>query len=238
MKGLALALGLALGSGCASYTALSAEDRGVLERDLGRPEPAYLRLSYFVTPFFGDGSKKYLTALPPEEVRVLESPDGHVIPPGPVERVLPAGTRVHIQNIAFPTSYEVTTRIAFTPRTQTWVYLTLDGQSLDTQPYVLVLRSGSKTRAEFLAELDLELVREDPSVKFAQYPDAVREAIRTKRAMVDMPADALEPTWGYPEHKDISYLESSRREVWTYPGGKRKAWVTDGRVTKLEGAGA
>src|SRR5262245_7045834 len=70
-----LAAGLALG--CATYTRLPLEDRGSLERDLtGTHSEKYLRLSYYVTPFFGDASKKLLTPLPPEEVRLLRQPTG------------------------------------------------------------------------------------------------------------------------------------------------------------------
>jgi len=47
------------------------EERTRLERDLtGKDRERFLRLSYYVTPFFGDATKRLLTAVPPDEVRI------------------------------------------------------------------------------------------------------------------------------------------------------------------------
>src|SRR4051794_27185727 len=118
---LAALVAAALLSGCATYTALGSDDRASLERDLtGRQSERFLRLSYYVTPFFGDASKRLLTAVPPEQVRLLEQPNGSTVNPGPAERILPAGTRVRISRIEFPTPWAMTERVLYTPRTQPW----------------------------------------------------------------------------------------------------------------------
>jgi len=135
-------------SGCASYTALAPADRELLERELtARDGTAYLRLSYHVTPFFGDASKKLLTPVLPEQVRLLEGPAGDSISPGPVEKTLPAGRRVRVLKIEFPTSWAVTERMVFTPRTQPWVFLAVEGEKNEV-PFVLVLRPQLRTPDE------------------------------------------------------------------------------------------
>src|SRR3712207_8561537 len=42
---------------------------------------------------------------------------------------------------------------------------------------------------------------------------SVQQAIRQKSAVVDMPADALELAWGYPERKKITFEESDRKST-------------------------
>lgn len=233
-RALALAaLALWLG-GCASQTLLTLDERNALERDLtGGSRDRYLRLSFYVTPFFGDGTKRLITPVPPEEVRMLEYPDGTPVNPGAIEKILPAGTPARITQVEFPTAWTITERVLYTPRIQPWVYLEVSGDSGPT-PLILVLRPKIKNQGEFLAELERYLVEHDPTAA-AGFSDAVRAAIREKRATLDMSAEALEMAWGYPEVKKVSYEGSVRREDWIYPGGARVAHLADGRVVALDG---
>lgn len=228
--GALLAIAALFAAGCASYTTLSQEDRGRLEQSLARSDrPQFLKLSYFVTPFFGDPGKKLLTPLPPDEVRLLESPSGQPISPGAVETVLPAGTPVVVDRLEFPTSLAVTERIVYTPRTQPWVYLHVVGAQ-KAQPLILVLRPKMKSVEEVRAELSRYLTEADPAPILAEWSKAVREGIAHKRAVLDMPAQALEMAWGYPERIVRSFGEVGRKEEWRYPGGQRKAELLEGRV--------
>jgi hypothetical protein len=219
---------------CASYTAIPPQDRATLERNLtGRHSDKFLRLSFYVTPFFGDASKKLLTAAPPEDVRLLEQPSGEAINPGPIQKILPAGTRVRILKVEFPTSWVVTERVLYTPRTQPWVYLQTM-EKTEELPLILVLRPQIRSNEEFLAELERSLSDTDPAPILSRWSGLVREAVRTKNAVLNMPADALEMAWGYPERKRISFADSVKNEQWVYPGQRRTAYLTDGRVAKLE----
>lgn len=231
---LPLTAALALTTACASHTQLPAQDRANLERELtGRSGEKFLKLSYFVTPFFGDATKKLLTAVPPEEVRMLNHPDGSPVNPGAVEKVLPAGTRARILKVEFPTSWVVTERVPYTPRTQPWVYLQIDGEHAP-EPFVLVLRPAIKTQDEFLNELGRYLADQDPSKLMDAWSDSVRQAVKTKTAVNEMPSLALEMAWGYPEHIKVELEGTQRNETWVYPGRKRIAHLTDGRVVKTE----
>jgi hypothetical protein len=226
-----LAAGVLLG-GCASHVLLPNEERALLDRELVGKD-RYLRLSYYVTPFFGDATKKLLTPVPPEEVRLLNHPSGEPVNPGPIEAIFPAGTLARVRQIEFPTAWAMTERVPYTPRTQPWVYLEVQGQPKANQ-YIVVLRPQIKAHGEFVAEFERYLAAEDPAATFSSWPDSVREAIRQKTALVDMPADALEIAWGYPERKKITFEESVKKEEWRYADSKRVAFIADGRVTKLD----
>jgi hypothetical protein len=220
--------------GCASYPTLPQEDRGALSRQLtSRQRDRFLRLSFYVTPFFGDATKKLLTPAPPEDVRLLEQPNGEAINPGPVEAILPAGTRVEITKVEFPTAWSVAERLLYTPRTQPWIYLQTARRG-DTAPLILVLRAQIRSSEEFIAELERYLSQQDVSPSLARWSDVVQQAIRTKTAIIDMPAEALEMAWGYPERKRISFVDSAKNEEWIYVGDRRRAFLSDGRVVRLE----
>jgi hypothetical protein len=230
---LAVCLGLAASS-CASYTALAPEDRANLSRDLsGKDADKYLKLSFYVTPFFGDASKKLLSALPSDEVRMLDDTGGAPISPGTPESITSVGTRVRVQQIEFPTSWVVAGRVPYTPRTQPWVYLFVEGQPKE-QVFILVLRPKIRTRDEFLAEVERYLTSEDPARTLSQWSPLVREAVKSKNALQDMPAEALEMAWGYPETKQITWDQQVKKEKWVYPGGKRVVYLVDGRISSVE----
>ncbi|HZH04290.1 MAG TPA: hypothetical protein VEY30_10920 [Myxococcaceae bacterium] len=219
-------------SGCAaSHTLLSPEDRSAIERQLTSQPTHYLKLSYYVTPFFGDASKKLLTALPPEDLRLLENPNGTPINPGQIETILPAGTRARLTRVEFPTAFVVADRMLYTPRTQTWVYLEVEGWARD-RPLILVLRPQINSRKEFSTELERYLSDRDPSTKLEEWPEFIRSAVKTKSAVESMPAEALEMAWGYPEIKRLSFDGPVRKEEWVYAGERRKAYVANGRLER------
>jgi hypothetical protein len=237
MRSLPVVLALALLPACASHVLIPSDERARLERDLsGKDRERFLRLSYYVTPFFGDSTKRLLTAVPPDEVRLLDTPSGESVNPGPVEKVLPAGTHARIVSLEFPTSFNMAGRVLYTPRTQPWVYLEVEGMPAQP-PLIVVLRPMLATGDEVVAELERYLSVRDPAEQLASFSESVRAAVSSKSAVPEMPAAALEMAWGFPERKQISYEGQVRKEEWKWPGGRRAAWLADGRVVKLEGAG-
>ena len=235
MRRLLLLAPAALAAGCASYTQIAPQERSEIERGLTGPErEKFFKLSYYVTPFFGDASKKLLTHVPPEEVRLLNHPNGEPVNPGQVEKVIPAGRKVRILRVEFATSWAVTERLLYTPRTQPWVYLEVADEPR-THPFILVLRPKLASRDEFLAELGRFLADRDPQPLLDGFSESVREAIRKKTAVTDMPSEALEMAWGYPEIKRID--APNHRETWVYPGRRRIAYLVDGRLERTETGG-
>lgn len=230
-----LAVLLALwGPGCKTHTQVAPADRALLEQTLSGPEAArFLRLSMNVTPFFGDASKRLLTPYPPEEVLLLNDTKGQTLSPGPIEATLPAGARARILKVEFPTAWVVAERILYSPRTLPWVYVDVEGAPKGP-PLVLVLPGNLKTREEFLAEVGRYLTAQDPAAQLAAFPEPVREAIRRKKALTNMPAEALERSWGYPEKILRTLAGPVRNEEWIYPGGRRRAFVSDGWLVRVE----
>jgi hypothetical protein len=225
-------LGTAL-LGCASRTALSTEDREALQRELrGDSRDRFLRVSYYVTSFFGDGSKKLLTPLPPGEVQFSTDFGGAAGSPGPIEQVLPAGRHGRILKVEFPTAWAMAKRLPDTPRDHPWIYLYAERQE-GGLPLILVLPTQIVSREDFESELERYLCLIDPTALMSDWSEGIRQAVRTKNVVVDMPTDALEMAWGYPERKRIFFEEASRKEEWSYPGGKRVAFIADGRVTRV-----
>jgi hypothetical protein len=81
--------------------------------------------------------------------------------------------------------------------------------------------------ARYLSDLD-------PAGQMQAWTDGVREAVRTKTAVSDMPTEALEMAWGYPELIRKDREGDALRELWVYPGNKRIVHVLDGHVVSTE----
>lgn len=234
MKRLLVVLLVLLGTGCTSHTQIAPEDRASLEHTLSGPEAdRYLRQSMYITPFFGDASKRLLTPYPPQEVLLINDTKGQTLNPGPIEATLPAGAKARIRQIEFPTAWVVTERILYSPRTLPWVYVDVEGAPKGP-PLVFVLPSTLKTREEVLAEVDRTLTRQDPAAQLAAFPQPVQEAVRQKKSVQDMPAEALEMSWGPPEKIRRTLEGTLRNEEWIYPGGLRHAFLSDGRLVKVQ----
>ncbi|MBF5040814.1 hypothetical protein FGE12_00295 [Aggregicoccus sp. 17bor-14] len=234
MRALLLCAALAVVSGCASHTALAPDERASIEKELSGA-PRYLKLSFNVTPFFGDAGHRLLTPAAPDEVRLLDDTRGEPINPGAVEAVLPAGRRARIVKVEFPTAWAVAERVLYSPRVQTWVYVDVEGAP-PGPPLVLVLPPRTDTADAVRTEVERYLIERDPSAQLAALSAPVREAVFRKEARVGMSEEALEMAWGYPERRVRSYQDGVRSEEWVYPGGRRKAFLTEGRVARLEGA--
>ncbi len=228
----AAALGLWLG-GCASHVLIPPAERADIERELSGPaRDQFLRVSYFVTPFFGDASRRLLTPYPPEEVRLLNDTRGSPINPGEVEQILPAGTRVRIRAVEFPTGLVVAERVLYSPRTQPWVSVEASGDK--GAPLTLVLRPQIKDRPEFEAELSRYLTPRDPKAQLEAFSEPLQVAIREKKWLPEMPAEALMLSFGEPERKKVRFEIGRRQEQWIYPGGRRVAHLNDGRLDRVE----
>lgn len=230
----AVVVALVLVPGCASQTRLSAEDRSKLQHELttGAPAERYLKHSSFITPFFGDDSKRLLTPYPPEEVDILNDTQGRPIRPGAVQATVPAGTRVHVVKVEFPTSWVMVERVLYSPRTQPWVYLDVEGVA-NKAPVILVLPPKLDKVEDVRAELDRWLLEQDPAPRLARFPPRFQEAIKKKQVLEGMPEAAVELSWGPPERIRRSLDGAQVNQDWSYPGDKRHVFITDGVVTRV-----
>ncbi|MCP3099403.1 hypothetical protein LZ198_11030 [Myxococcus sp. K15C18031901] len=228
----------ALAAGCANYTQMAPESRASLQRTLTGPDAEqYLRVSANITPFFGDRSKRLLTPYAPEDLRLLDDSGGKPINPGEVETTLPAGTKLRITKVEFPTAWVVAERVLYTPRTWPWVYLARE-DAPDGPPLILVLPPNLDQPDNFRAELEKYLSPQSLRAQLDALAAPVRDAVLAKKLVNNMPADAVRMAWGPPEVVRRSLEGTAKNEEWTYPGGRRKAFLTDGRLARAEEAGA
>src|SRR5689334_12654941 len=102
MRRLTLIALLALAGCVENQVLVPPTERAALERQLSGAE-RYLKLSFFEMPFFGDETRRLLTPVQSEEVRLLDNPDGTPINPGAPKAIFPVGTRARIKGIEFPT---------------------------------------------------------------------------------------------------------------------------------------
>ncbi len=221
-------------SACATaQVALPPEEASRVERQL-TGETRYLRVSLYDTPFFGDSTKRLVTAVPPALVRLLNNPDGTPVNPGKAEGIFVTGTPVRIEKIEFPTNTTMAERVLFTPRTLAWVYLDIAGTAKKSAPRVLVLRPGLRTENEFLSELERYVTHDDPSKRLEAFTDLTRDAVKAKNAVIDMPSEALEMAWGPPERKVLTFDGDKKRETWAWADGERTAVLVDGRLVSFK----
>lgn len=217
-------------AGCFPRASIPEGERQRATREL-QGQLRFAKVALFVGPFFGDDSKLLVSDQPPDELDLLESPNGAVIAPPPPDRVLLPGTPMRIDSVEFPTGWLIAKRVVMTPRYHPWVYLSLEGEA---RPLVVVLPQTVSSAEDVRAELDRVLGASDPGSAFRGLPEVQRAAIALKRPTDGMTAQALEMAWGYPEKKVID--RPATTEQWTWPTGKRKAFLRDGKLVRWERA--
>jgi hypothetical protein len=229
MRRLLLPALLALAA-CATPPTVPDAERERVTRDLDGQQ-RYMRVAMYASPLWGDTTKLFLSDQPPSEVELVLSPGGEPIRPPSPERVLAPGTPVRIRQVEFPTTWIIADRVVMSPRFNPWVILEGPG---DGRPYVVVLTKDLTRFDDVQAELQRVLTSDDPAPALAALPAEQRNAVLRKEAQEGMSAKALELAWGLPEKKRID--RPAGTEEWTWPGGKRRAFLRDDRVERLEGA--
>ena len=168
---------------------------------------------------------------------MLNDTQGNPINPGEVQAVVPAGTKVHVLKVEFPTAWVMAERVLYSPRTQPWVYLDVEGAPVGP-PVVLVLPPRLDKPEDVLTELDRQLAEEDPSARIARFQPRFQEALKKKQVLEGMPEAAVEMSWG-PAERITRTLDGQKvNQEWAYPGGKRRVFLTDGLVARVEDGGA
>ncbi len=185
----------------------------------------YLRVACWVTPFFHDDGKLLLTDQAPDELDLVDRPNGTPVNPGDAIGILPVGTRLRIDAISFPTALEMADRLVMTPRYNPWVLLLPPEQfGSSVKPYVMVLRPDLRSHDEFVQDLGRFLTETDPTPELKGFAAPVQAAIAKKTLAPGMTPRQVEMAWGYPEHIHID--GPTRAQTWTWPNDKQRAWFT------------
>jgi hypothetical protein len=203
VRALLLTQALAALSGCPSYTQIP--DPARAEIDAARQgELLWLKQSLYYGQFYDDD--RYTLVYPRrfEEISYLRTVEGDIISPPPASGIIPAGTRVRVEKIEWPTGEAVFRRPLYTPRYATWVVLRVARDRGDTYlerdtRHILLLPGGIPDEETFNTWFGAFFSDDDPNVWLMQMSREVRDGVFEKRPVVGMDYDTLTAAMGYPD---------------------------------------
>lgn len=230
-----IVLALALAATACATTLVPSRDRNHVEILLTN-QVRQLRSSVVVTPFFRDDSRRLLLKQPPEEVELIVTPRGQPIAPGTVLEVLPAGTRVRVMSVRFPTGWETFSRPLMTPSERPWVEVAIEGRAAKPA-YTFVLRPDVRTEDEVVDEIEKWITTTDIAAEVARLPAVDRQVITSREFSPGASRRALELAFGKPLLTRIRGEGTSVLEEWIWRSDasvQRVVYVTDGFANQLE----
>lgn len=226
-------------AGCPGYTDLPhGTMRAVQETREGKL--FWLQQSMFVGQFYDDDRYDLVDTRRFEETRYLLNAEGDAITPLPAQAVVPAGTRVRVTAVAFPTGDHVFRRPIYTPRYSTWIYLKLARERGDVRierdrPAILLAPSYLQSQAEFDQWFSAVLSEADPNPRIRALPEPVRRGIDEKKPVEGMPYDILTMAMGFPDR--VTREEQLRDGVATTVEvaifGATSVVIEDGKVVRV-----
>lgn len=225
-----------LQAGCPSYSIIPDGDRHQIEGD-HTGQLLFFRQSMYVGQFYDDDRLRLVHGRRFEELTYLQTVEGDPIPPRPAEGIIPAGTRVRVERIEWPTGEVVFRRPLYTPRYTTWLVLRVAadrGPEVTVereQRHVLLLPAGIVDSDSFELWFDASLSAEDPNPWLLSLPEEQQHAIALKRAIAGMDYDALTAAMGFPDSITRDVIEGSTREVAIF--GAVSVVLNDGVVERV-----
>lgn len=230
------AAALLLTTACPSYTVIPDGDRERIEQTHAG-ELLWTKQSMYFGPFYDDDRYMLLHPRKFEELTYLRTVEGDPISPPPAHGIVPAGTRVRVERIEWPTGEAVFRRPLYTPRFTTWVFLRVARDRGDTtlerdQKHILLLPAGIHDQETFDQWFTSALSTEDPSSWLASLPDHERAAIFEKRPLIGMDYDALTAALGFPDRVTGDVQDGVAREVATW--GATSIVMEGGKAVRIE----
>lgn len=211
---------------CASGARLSQEDRVAVKLAF-EGEPSRLAASLHVFDVFSDPMRFFVSPYPPDSVEPIRTPSGQTLLPGASIGILPLGTRVRIQEIAFPETFMAPMQANEMPRNVIRITFTcLDER--DPRRFVAVLASPISSRSELESQLSHLFTDSDSTRILARYGEEEREALREKRLCSRMSPSAVALSWGPPKSIRIEWQKGLKVETWHWPLGNRSAVFREG----------
>jgi hypothetical protein len=221
---------LLLVTGCAGNALLPEPDRVALDDSLAA-HARYLKVSFYVTPFFHEDTAWLLTDRGRDDADYVDPNDQKRLDPGAPVGILPVGTLLRIERISWPTGLTMVGREPDTPRDCPWIYLRpVDSGSVAAhlsagKPFIVVLRGDLRTRDDMQTEIDRFLTSQNPIPELRNVSVTFVDAVDHKNLVAGMAPLQVQQAWGYPEHIHID--APKRTQLWTWPSGKQQAWFQD-----------
>lgn len=222
--------------GCPSYTVLSASDRKQVDRTRAGAL-LFLKQSMYVGTFYDDDRFELVHPRRFEELTYLQTIEGDPIPPPPATDILPAGTRVRVEKVEWPTGDAVFRRPLYTPRYTTWIVLRVAadrGSDVTVERekrQILLLPAGITDAETFDMWFNASLTETDPNPWIVSLPDEQEAAIAQKKAVPGMTYEALTAALGFPDSVARDSDGEKVREVVVY--GAMSIVLEDGVVTTV-----
>lgn len=223
-------------AGCPNYTNIPDVGRAEIEA-VREGQLLWLKQSLYVGQFYDDDRYELLYPRPFDQLTYLRTIEGDPIPPPPARGIVPAGTRVRVESIKWPTGQEVFARPIYTPRYTTWVFLRVGAERGKTnlerpKRHVLIMPGGIPDQETFNHWFGAFLVEEDPNVWLDQLPESVREGVLDKQPVLGMDYDTLTAAMGFPDKLTRAPDDSgSTMEVAIY--GASSIVLKDGLVVRI-----
>lgn len=232
--------GCLLFAGCPSYTSMAGGTQQRI-REIRDGQLLWLKQSMYAGPFWDDDRYRLLSPFPFDRVEAVLSPEGEPLLPPSHDSIVPAGTRVRVERVVFPTGDAVFRRPLYSPRYATWVYLRVAKTRGDTrleheQRHVLLLPAHIVDIEGFNAWFDAALTTSDPNPWIRSLEPSQRLGIDQKRAVVGMSYEALAAALGAPDRLEKRPRSSPGRhttiEVATF--GPLTVTLEDGVVILVD----
>src|SRR4051812_43668581 len=153
-------------AGCPNYAVIPDDERKTVD-DEHTGALLFFRQSMYVGQFYDDDRYKIVHPRKLEELTYLQTIEGDPIPPPPADGIIPAGTRVRVENIEWPTGDVVFRRPLYTPRYTTWIFLRVArerGPEVTVQreeKHIMLIPGGIEDADTFDTWFDASLTDED-----------------------------------------------------------------------------
>jgi hypothetical protein len=222
-------------AGCASMAAVSPAEQKLLNQQ-HEGELLFLKQSVYAGRFYDDDRFRLVHARRFEELTYLLNAEGEPITPPPADEIIPAGTQVRVERIAWPDGETIFRRPLYTPRYTTWVYLRVArgrGDNNDVtfereSKHIMLLPGGITDMATFNEWFSATLTTKDPNPYLRSLPETQRVAIDRKVVEPGMDYTALTSALGFPDRIRHEQRGEHLLEVTTY--GKTEVVLIDGIV--------
>lgn len=227
-------------AGCPSYTSMASGTQQRI-REVRDGQLLWLKQSMYAGPFWDDDRYRLLSPFPFDRVEAVLSPEGEPLLPPAHDSIVPAGTRVRVERVVFPTGDAVFRRPLYSPRYATWVYLRVAKTRGDTrleheQRHILLLPAHVLDVEGFDTWFEAALTTDDPNPWIRSLESRQRLGVDQKRAVVGMSYEALAAALGAPDRLEKRPGTSQGRqttiEVATF--GPMTVTLEDGVVVLVD----
>lgn len=203
-----------------------------------------LRQSVYYGDLYDENEQWLVSPHPFESTFHIVDLDGNPIHPQNQVGIIPAGSRLIIDEIEFPDTFALATRMITSPRFNTWVYLRpapdspLAMEDAGQKPFILPLPLHLNTEAKVHQAIQELLAERGSVIKWlAERKPTVQAAIAHKEIISGMTREELVAAVGKP-HRWISEFTDSgpgtkttKTMVAWYPG--QEAWISNQRVVNV-----